>query len=143
MIHTPGHAANHLCLVLLEDGLLFSGDHILNGSTTVVDPPDGDMTAYLDSLDLLAAACAEHRIGFIMPAHGYVLGEAGQAVAQLKAHRLRREAKIVRVMQAQPGGTLDDWVALAYDDVPARMWPVAKRSLLAHVQRIEALSGGV
>ena len=143
VIHTPGHAANHLCLVLLEDGLLFSGDHILNGSTTVVDPPDGDMTAYLDSLDLLAAACAEHRIGFIMPAHGYVLGEAGQAVAQLKAHRLRREAKIVRVMQAQPGGTLDDWVALAYDDVPARMWPVAKRSLLAHVQRIEALSGGV
>ncbi|NBY27776.1 MAG: MBL fold metallo-hydrolase [Betaproteobacteria bacterium] len=53
VIHTPGHAANHLCLLLLEDGLLFSGDHILNGSTTVVDPPDGDMSAYLDSLDRL------------------------------------------------------------------------------------------
>ncbi len=142
VVHTPGHAANHLCLVLLEDGLLFSGDHILNGSTTVVDPPDGDMTAYLDSLDLLAAACAEHGIEFILPAHGYVLGHAADAVALLKAHRLRREAKIVKVMQAQPDGTLDDWVALAYDDVPTRMWPVAKRSLLAHVQRIEALSSG-
>ncbi len=142
VIHTPGHAANHLCLVLLEDGLLFSGDHILNGSTTVVDPPDGDMSAYLDSLDRLAAVCAEQVIGFILPAHGYVIGQAPDAVAMLKAHRLRREAKIVGVMQAQPGGTLDDWVALAYDDVAPRMWPVAKRSLLAHVQRIEALSGG-
>jgi recombination protein RecT len=137
VIHTPGHAANHLCLVLLEDGLLFSGDHVLNGSTTVVDPPDGDMTAYLDSLDRLSAACAEHQIEFILPAHGYVLGEASAAIARLKAHRLRREAKILRVMQAQPDGTLDDWVSQAYDDVPPRMWPVAKRSLLAHVARIE------
>ena len=143
VIHTPGHAANHLCLVLLEDGLLVSGDHILNGSTTVVDPPDGDMSAYLDSLDRLSAACVAHRIDFILPAHGYVLGQARQAVDQLKAHRLRREAKIVQVMQGRPDGTLDDWVAQAYDDVPPRMWPVAKRSLLAHVQRIEAMSSGV
>ena len=143
VIHTPGHAANHLCLVLLEDGLLFSGDHILNGSTTVVDPPDGDMTAYLDSLDRLAAACVAHGIDFILPAHGYVLGQAAEACAMLKAHRMRREAKIVRVMQALPEGTLDDWVERAYDDVPPRMWPVAKRSLLAHVQRIESLSAGL
>lgn len=137
VIHTPGHAANHLCLVLLEDGLLFSGDHVLNGSTTVVDPPDGDMSAYLDSLARLSAACAEHQIEFILPAHGYVLGEASAAIDRLKAHRLQREAKILRVMQAQPDGTLDDWVSQAYDDVPPRMWPVAKRSLLAHVARIE------
>ena len=143
VIHTPGHAANHLCLVLLEDGLLFSGDHILNGSTTVIDPPDGDMSAYLDSLDTLSAACAEHTIQFILPAHGYVMGgydgEAAAAIAHLKAHRLKREAKILGVMQAQPHGTLDDWVSAAYDDVPPRMWPVAKRSLMAHVARIEAL----
>lgn len=143
VIHTPGHAANHLCLVLLEDGLLFSGDHVLNGSTTVVDPPDGDMTAYLESLDKLAAACTEHQIDFILPAHGYVLGRALDAVAYLKAHRLRREAKIIQVMQHLPDGTMDDWVARAYDDVPPRMWPVAKRSLLAHVQRIEALASGI
>ena len=138
-IHTPGHAANHLCLVLLEDGLLFSGDHVLNGSTTVVDPPDGDMTAYLDSLDRLAAACDEYGIEFILPAHGHVLGFARKAIQMLKAHRLQREARIVAAMRQRPGGTLEDWVELAYADVPPRMWPVAKRSLLAHVQRIEAL----
>jgi glyoxylase-like metal-dependent hydrolase (beta-lactamase superfamily II)/8-oxo-dGTP pyrophosphatase MutT (NUDIX family) len=139
VMHTPGHAANHLCLVLVEDGLLFSGDHILNGSTTVVDPPDGDMTAYLDSLDALHAACGAHGIEFILPAHGYVLGFARLAIAQLKSHRLQREAKVLAAMRARPGGSLEDWVELAYDDVPPRMWPVAKRSLLAHVQRIEAL----
>ena len=139
VIHTPGHAANHLCLVLLEDGLLFSGDHILNGSTTVVDPPDGEMTAYLDSLDALTKTCTDHDIHFILPAHGYVLGQAASAISHLKAHRLKREAKILKVMQAQPQGSMDDWVAKAYDDVPPRMWPVAKRSLLAHVQRIEAM----
>jgi recombination protein RecT len=140
VIHTPGHAANHLCLVLIEDGILFSGDHILNGSTTVVDPPDGNMNAYLDSLDRLSAACDEHQIEFIAPAHGYVLGHAKAAIAGLKAHRLKREAKIIGVMQAQPEGSMDDWVALAYDDVDPRIWPVAKRSLLAHVERVRELA---
>jgi recombination protein RecT len=138
-IHTPGHAANHLCLVLVEDGLLFSGDHILNGSTTVVDPPDGDMTAYLDSLDRLTRACDEFGIEFILPAHGHVLGFAKKAIGMLKAHRLQREARVLAAMRERPAGTLEDWVELAYADVPPRMWPVAKRSLLAHVQRIEAL----
>ena len=142
-IYTPGHAANHVCLVLLEDGLLFSGDHILNGSTTIVSPPDGAMTDYLESLDKLSAACTLHDIHFILPAHGYVLGDASAAIANLKAHRLKREAKIGAVMRANPGGTLDDWVPLAYDDVDARIWPIAKRSLLAHVERIRALEGGV
>ena len=140
-LHTPGHAANHVCFVLEEDGLLFSGDHILNGSTTVVDPPDGNMNDYLDSLDLLAQACSEHAIGFIAPAHGYVLGDAPGAIARLKAHRLQREAKVLKVMQAQPAGSMDDWVKLAYDDVDPRIWPVAKRSLLAHVERIQSLGG--
>ena len=140
-LHTPGHAANHVCFVLEEDGLLFSGDHILNGSTTVVDPPDGNMNGYLDSLDLLAQACSEHAIGFIAPAHGYVLGDAPGAIARLKAHRLQREAKVFKVMQAQPDGSMDDWVKLAYDDVDPRIWPVAKRSLLAHVERIQSLGG--
>ncbi|MDP9971244.1 glyoxylase-like metal-dependent hydrolase (beta-lactamase superfamily II)/8-oxo-dGTP pyrophosphatase MutT (NUDIX family) [Variovorax paradoxus] len=135
-IHTPGHAANHLCLVLEEDGLLFSGDHILNGSTTVVDPPDGDMNAYLDSLDKLDAACEAGGIDFILPAHGHVIGSARRAIAQLKAHRLKREAKIAAAMQRLPQGTPDDWLPLAYDDVPERMWPVAARSLAAHVARI-------
>lgn len=139
VLHTPGHAANHLCLLLAEDGLLFSGDHILNGSTTVIDPPDGDMTDYLDSLDLLATACEAHAVEFILPAHGHVLDDAKQAIARLKTHRLQREAKIFRAMQAQPQGTLDDWLPQAYDDVPEPLWPLARRSLLAHVQRLRIL----
>ena len=139
VVHTPGHAANHLCLVLEEDGLLFSGDHILNGSTTMIDPPDGNMGDYIDSLDKLTAACEAGDIRFILPAHGYVLGFATQAIAQLKAHRLKREAKVVAAMRARPDGGPEDWVPLAYDDVPPRMWPLAQRSLIAHVQRIEAL----
>ncbi|MET3914433.1 recombination protein RecT [Variovorax sp. OAS795] len=139
-IHTPGHAANHLCLVLEEDGLLFSGDHILNGSTTVIDPPDGDMNAYLESLDKLDAACEAGGIDFIFPAHGYVIGSARAAIAQLKAHRLKREAKIASAMKKLPQGTPEDWLPLAYDDVPQRMWPVAARSLAAHVARIRQLA---
>lgn len=155
-VHTPGHAANHLCLILEEDGLLFSGDHILNGSTTVIDPPDGHMGDYLDSLDKLDRLCAQHGVHFILPAHGYVLGDhprstdnpaapehggARAAIAHLKAHRLAREAKVARAMQAEPAGTMDDWVKIAYDDVPERLWPVAKRSMLAHVEHIQSLGG--
>ena len=136
VVHTPGHAANHLCLVLEEDGLLFSGDHVLNGSTTVIDPPDGHMGDYLDSLDKLASACEAGGIEFILPAHGHVLGFAHQAITHLKAHRLKREAKIAAAMQALPQGSLQEWVEKAYDDVPPRLWPVAARSLQAHVDHI-------
>ncbi|WP_422843999.1 MBL fold metallo-hydrolase [Acidovorax sp. M2(2025)] len=142
VVHTPGHAANHLCLLLVEDALLFSGDHILNGSTTVVDPPDGNMADYLDSLDRLDALCAAQGVEFILPAHGYVIGDARSAIARLKAHRLAREAKVLAALQALPEGTMDDWVRHAYDDVPERMWPVAQRSLLAHVERIRSLQPG-
>jgi len=147
VVHTPGHAANHLCLVLEEDGLLFSGDHVLNGSTTVIDPPDGNMHDYMQSLDKLLAACEQHRIAFILPAHGYVLGnlwddphDARACIQHLKAHRLKREAKIWKVMQQHPNASMDDWVKLAYDDVPPRLWPVAMRSLLAHVERIQQIA---
>jgi recombination protein RecT len=146
VVHTPGHAANHLCLVLEEDGLLFSGDHVLNGSTTVVDPPDGHMGDYIRSLDRLIDACASDRIEFILPAHGYVLGnthgqpyDAADVIRRLKAHRLQREAKILRVMQAHPAGSMQDWVERAYDDVPPKLWPVAMRSLTAHVERIREM----
>jgi len=139
VVHTPGHAANHLCLVLEEDGLLLTGDHVLNGSTTVIDPPDGNMNAYLSSLDRLDLACQDWAVEFILPAHGYVLGEARAAIAALKAHRLKREAKVQQAMLAKPGGGMDDWVALAYDDVPAALWPMARRSLLAHVNRLREL----
>ncbi|MFT3812622.1 MAG: MBL fold metallo-hydrolase [Acidovorax sp.] len=140
-IHTPGHAANHLCLLLVEDALLFSGDHILNGSTTVIDPPDGNMGRYLASLDRLAALCAEHGVEHILPAHGYALHDAPGVIARLKAHRLAREAKVAAAMRALPHGSLQDWVRVVYGDVPERLWPVAQRSLLAHVEHIQELAG--
>jgi recombination protein RecT len=143
VIHTPGHAANHLCLILQEDGLLISGDHVLNGSTTVVDPPDGHMGDYLASLDKLVLACNEWHVQFILPAHGYVLGNlwgepysAIDCIQRLKAHRLKREDKVRRAMQALPQGSLQDWLPLAYDDVPEALWPVAMRSLQAHVEHL-------
>ncbi len=156
VIYTPGHAANHLCLILPEDGLLFSGDHILNGSTTVIDPPDGDMTAYLESLDTLHALCQQYDLRFILPAHGYVLsicdaaqgggdassdtrGGAARVVAALKAHRLKREAKVMAAMKLKPQGTTEELVSIAYNDVDVKLWPIAARSLTAHVQRIRAL----
>ena len=140
VIYTPGHAANHVCLILLEDGVLFTGDHVLNGSTTVVDPPDGNMAHYIASLDRLTEACTAAGVHTILPAHGHAMDDALGAIAHLKAHRLKREAKIAAIMHTNPMGSLDDWLPLAYDDVDPRIWPVAKRSLLAHVERIYALN---
>ena len=133
VVHTPGHAANHLCLVLEEDRLLFSGAHVLNGSTTVVNPPDGDMDDYLASLERLAA----EPVDFILPAHGHVLAPAVGAMRKLIAHRLAREAKVAAVLARVGGGTLDELVPFAYDDVRPALFPVAKRSLLAHLERLE------
>ena len=97
------------------------------------------MSAYLDSLDRLAAACEAHDARFILPAHGHVIGSARAAIAALKAHRLAREAKVLAALRAAPAGDLDTWVALAYEDTPKALWPLAKRSLLAHVQRLRRL----
>ncbi len=132
VIHTPGHAANHLCLVLEEDRLLFSGDHVLNGSTTVVDPPDGDMGQYLEALERLT----REPVDYILPAHGYVLAPAVPAMKHLIAHRMAREAKVLSALQRVGGGTLDDLVPVAYDDVKPVLYPVAKRSLRAHLDKL-------
>ena len=131
---TPGHAANHVCFFLEEDRLLFSGDHILNGSTTIINPPDGNMIDYLDSLDRLAALQAL----FILPAHGYVLGFPAQAIAHLVSHRLKREARVLAAIRARPGAGLAALVELAYDDTPVAAHGIAQRSLLAHAEKLEA-----
>jgi len=132
VIHTPGHASNHLCFLLEEDGLLFSGDHINNGSTVVIDPPDGNMHDYLAALERLRA----EPIDYILPAHGWVLGFAQEAIRQLIAHRLKREAKVLDALRSSGGGGLDDLVKRVYDDVDPIMHPVAKRSLLAHLEKL-------
>jgi glyoxylase-like metal-dependent hydrolase (beta-lactamase superfamily II)/8-oxo-dGTP pyrophosphatase MutT (NUDIX family) len=134
VIHTPGHASNHLCFLLEEDGLLFSGDHINNGSTVVIDPPDGNMLDYLRALERLLTLPMQ----YILPAHGWVLGFAHESIRQLIAHRLKREAKVLAAVRRSGGGTMDELVKLVYDDVDPVMHPVAKRSLFAHLEKLVA-----
>jgi recombination protein RecT len=131
-VFTPGHAANHVCFFLAEDRLLFSGDHVLNGSTTIVNPPDGHMGDYLRSLDRLATL----EPLFILPAHGHVIGSAKESIARLKAHRLLREKKVLDAVTTLPGSDLPDLVPRAYDDTPREAHGIAQRSLLAHLEKL-------
>lgn len=133
VIHTPGHASNHLCFLLEEDRLLLSGDHVNNGSTVVIDPPDGDMTAYLRALEALL----DEPFDYILPAHGWVLGPGHDAIRGLIAHRLRREAKVMQEVRSKGPATLEALLPGAYDDVDRVMYPVASRSLLAHLLKLE------
>ena len=112
---------------------------MLNGSTTIIDTPDGNMADYIDSLDKLAAICADQSVEFLLPAHGHVMGQALEVIHKLKAHRLAREAKVIAAMRQKPQASVTEWVALAYADTPAALWKLAERSLIAHVERIRAL----
>lgn len=132
MLHTPGHASNHVCLLLERDRLLLSGDHILNGSTTVIDHPDGNMLDYMSSLHRLRA----EPVNFILPAHGYVLGEPVAHIDGLIKHRLKREAKVLNAVKQAGPATIDELVVIAYDDVNVQLHPVAKRSLTAHLHKL-------
>ncbi len=131
-VHTPGHASGHICLFLEEDHLLFSGDHIINGSTVVIDPPDGNMSDYLASLHRLL----ELPTRFILPAHGWVIGEPAQAIRALIAHRLGREAKVIRALAETGPCEITQLVERAYDDVPVSLHRIAQRSLLAHLEKL-------
>ncbi len=133
-IHTPGHASNHLCYLLEGAGLLFSGDHVMQGSTVVIGPPDGNMQVYLQSL----ARLQREPVTRIAPGHGTVIEDAQAEVTRLIAHRLQREAKVVERLRRAGRVTLDVLVASVYDDVDPRLHPVAKGSLLAHLLKLEA-----
>ena len=133
-IHTPGHASNHLCYLLMDQHLLFSGDHIMQGSTVVINPPDGDMKAYIDALYGLLA----EPVRFIAPAHGFLMGQPGAVIDYLITHRLAREHKIERALQETGPADLKTITAKAYDDVPAALHGVASRSALAHLLKLEA-----
>lgn len=134
VLHTPGHASNHLCYLLTDQALLFSGDHIMQGSTVVINPPDGDMKAYIESLyDLLAES-----IHYIAPAHGFVMGQPEAVIDFLITHRLSREHKVARALEALTPVDLKTLTAMAYDDVPAAIHGLAARSALAHLLKLEA-----
>ena len=132
-VHTPGHASNHLCYLLERRKLLFTGDHIMQGSTVVISPPDGDMTAYLRSLEGLLSV----DLAAIAPGHGHVIDKPHDEVRRLIAHRGKRERKVLDALGRKNPATLDDLLPLVYDDVSPRIHPVARRSLHAHVLKLK------
>jgi glyoxylase-like metal-dependent hydrolase (beta-lactamase superfamily II) len=131
-VATPGHTSNHLCYALEETGALFTGDHVMGWSTSVVSPPDGDMTAYMASLQKLHER--DDRIYY--PAHGPAVTKPRQLVRGMIGHRRQREAQILRQIE---GGTnrIPDMVPQMYKGVDRKLWPAAERSVLAHLIDLE------
>ena len=132
-IHTPGHASNHVCLLAEESGMLFTGDHLMSGSTVVILPPDGSMRQYLRSLRELRKL----PLGSIAPGHGAVIPDAIAEIDRVVAHRLKREAKLVAALERRGTATLEETLAEVYDDVPKFMHAWARHSLLAHAIKLE------
>jgi len=134
VVHTPGHASNHLCYLLEEEKTLFCGDHVMQGSTVVINPPDGDMRVYLASLNELLGM----ELDWLAPGHGFLVAQPHAVVRALIAHRLGREAKVVTAMQAIGPASIEALVSVVYADVPVGLHPVARRSLLAHLLKLQA-----
>lgn len=132
-LHTPGHASNHLCYLEQEHRWLFTGDHIMNGSTVVINPPDGNMSDYLRSLDALR----DKPIAAIAPGHGAPMHEPLREIDALIEHRLKRERKVVERLAGLPDSTLSTLVAAVYDEVDPRLHRLAERSLLAHLEKLK------
>jgi glyoxylase-like metal-dependent hydrolase (beta-lactamase superfamily II)/8-oxo-dGTP pyrophosphatase MutT (NUDIX family) len=133
VLHTPGHASNQLCYLLEEEKLLFTGDHIMQGSTVVINPPDGDMRAYFDSLNALLA----EDIAYVAPGHGFLMDRLPEIVDRLLIHRRDRENKVLRALIASGPATVEELVPSVYDDTPPSRHGVAARSLLAHLIKLE------
>jgi glyoxylase-like metal-dependent hydrolase (beta-lactamase superfamily II) len=133
-VHTPGHAANHLCWLLEEPRYLLSGDHVMEGATVVIRPPDGDMAAYLDSLDRLLEL--DPPLAAIGPGHGRLIDEPATVVRGIVAHRLAREEVVADALAAAGRATVDDLLPAVYADVDSRLFPVARNSLWAHLRKL-------
>jgi glyoxylase-like metal-dependent hydrolase (beta-lactamase superfamily II) len=132
-LHTPGHASNHVCYLLEDTGLLFTGDHLMQGSTVVIAPPDGNMSDYLHSLERLQ----REPVTRLAPGHGLTIEDGQAEINRIIAHRLQREAKVLERLEQFGPATLDALVTRVYDDVDPRLHPLAKSSLLAHLQKLE------
>ena len=132
-VATPGHTSNHLCFALEGAGALFTGDHVMGWSTTVVSPPDGDMTLYMRSLDLLLGRDED---AVYHPAHGPAVDNPRAHVRALIVHRRMREKQILAHLEAGEG-RVPAMVGTMYRDVDARLHPAAGRSVLAHLVDME------
>jgi len=131
-IHTPGHASNCVCYLLERERLLFTGDHVLEGVSPVILAPDGDMSAYLRSLDKLHA----YDFDRIAPGHGGVMERGKEILTALRAHRLAREEKVLRTLSRLGEATLDELTHVVYDDVDALRHRWARLTLEAHLIKL-------
>lgn len=142
-VHTPGHASNHLCYKLEEEHTLFSGDHIMEGSTVVIRPPDGDMATYLDSLERVRGM----RLRKIAPGHGHVIEDPKAVLEHYVTHRAEREASILAALQGEGTATIDRLVEVVYVDVDEDRHPIARHTVHAHLRKLadegHATSGDV
>jgi glyoxylase-like metal-dependent hydrolase (beta-lactamase superfamily II) len=132
-VHTPGHASNHVCFRHEALRWLFTGDHIMSGSTVVIDPPDGNMKHYLASLERLKSL----DLKALAPGHGEVIDDPAGAIDWLIAHRLERESRVVAALATHPGLTLTELTPYVYDEVDPGLHRLASRSLLAHLGKLE------
>ncbi len=136
-VHTPGHASNHLCFLLEEEQLLFTGDHLMQGSTVVINPPDGDMAVYIANLHRLL----DIPLQWLAPGHGFLIDEPHDVIRKTIAHRLGREAKVLAGLQKLGSAAPVDESALVaevYADTPKPLHAMALRSLRAHLQKLQA-----
>ncbi|MFC5371469.1 MBL fold metallo-hydrolase [Brevundimonas faecalis] len=125
---TPGHASNHMAFVLRDENALFSGDHVMGWSTTVVAPPDGDMNAYMDSLDRVL----QRGFSTLWPTHGPAITQVAPFLRAYRDHRLEREAQIMARLAAGDE-TIAEMVPALYAAVDRRLWPAASLSVLSHL----------
>jgi glyoxylase-like metal-dependent hydrolase (beta-lactamase superfamily II) len=132
--HTPGHASNHLCYVLEEERMLFTGDHVMQGSTVVIKPPDGDMAAYLESLERLKVL----RLKSIAPGHGHLIEDPKPMLQWYIDHRLAREQMVFDALKARGTAKIDVLVPEIYTDVDPDRYPVARHTVHAHLLKLAA-----
>ena len=132
-IHTPGHASNHVCYRHTELNWVFTGDHVIDGSTVVINPPDGNMKHYLESLAKVKAL----RPAALAPGHGELIHDPDRAIDWIIEHRSEREKKVLDGLRANPGLTSMELVPHVYKDVDKKLYGWAERSLLAHLLKLE------
>ncbi len=132
-VHTPGHASNHVCYRHEASNWLFTGDHVIDGSTVVIDPPDGNMKQYIESLRRVRGL----NCSALAPGHGEIINDPERVVDWIVDHRLAREAKVVVALRANPNLTTRELVPYVYKDVDKKLYGWAERSLLAHLIKLE------
>lgn len=134
VLHTPGHASDHLCFLLSEERTLFTGDHIMQGSTVVVAPPDGDMRVYLGSLERLKQIRPPLRA--IAPGHGHLIETPQAVIDDYITHRLDREQQVLAGVREAGTTTVERLVESIYVDVSTDLHPVAAYSVWAHLRKL-------